>query len=131
MLIIKGFDEQALKAIAKKADNKQLVKDVSYLRTVNFFNPEKLYCERLDDVAFFCGSKNSDHFRIIGIGVRADKRGNGYGKFMLYRAIQYAKKYGYKKIRTKTFSGVDFYQKWAGAKIIDWKDGDFILEFFI
>ena len=48
---------------------------------------------------------------------------------MLQRAIEYAKANGYHKIKTKTLSGVDFYQKWANAKIVDMKDDDYIMEF--
>lgn len=97
MRIIKGYDASALKKIAKNCNNKQIIKDVGYTGLVAYRNPEKVYCERLDDIAFFTGYHNSDHFRIIGIGVRKDQQGKGYGKFMLYRAINYARNSGHKK----------------------------------
>lgn len=128
MQIVDGFDEKALKEIAKAADNSQLVRDVHYMRVVQYHLARKLKAERLGNVAFFIGYHNSDHFRLVGIGVRKEVQGKGYGRFMLQRAIEFARAQGYRKIRTRTLSGVDFYQKWGGARIIGMVGDDFLME---
>ena len=112
MKIVKGFEESRYKKLASRCDNAQLKKDVSYMRVI-IHNGSKIYAETLDDSAFFVGYHNSDHFRLVGIGVDVEKRGKKYGRFMLQRAIEYARQQGYKMIKTRTNSGVDFYQKWG------------------
>jgi GNAT superfamily N-acetyltransferase len=128
MKIIKGFDETRYKQIAQKCDNKQLKKDVSYMRTV-IHNKSKIYAETLDDCAFFIGYHNRDHFKLVGIGVDTEHRGKGYGVFMLHRAMDYARTQGYSLIKTRTQSGVDFYQKWGGGRITGMKEADYMMEF--
>lgn len=128
MKIIDGFDEKALKEIAKATGNKQLVKDVAYMRVTQYHQARRLKAERLENIAFFIGYHNADHFRLVGIGCRKEQQGKGYGRFMLYRAVEYARKQGYSKIRTRTMNGVDFYQKCGGARIIGMKDDDFLME---
>lgn len=125
--IVKGFDEKELYKIAKTTGNRQLLDDVKYMR-LPYRKGTRVYAERIDGVAFFAGYHNSDHFRLVGIGVNKERQGKGYGRFMLYRAVEYARKQGYSKIRTRTLNGVDFYQKWGGAKIIGMKDDDFLME---
>lgn len=126
MRIEKGFNEAKFKKIAQKCDNKQLLKDVSYMRVI-IHNGSKIYAETLDDYAFFVGYHNKDHFRLVGIGVGIACRGKGYGRFMLQRAFIYAKAKGYRQVRTRSKSGVDFYQRWGGARIVDVKDDDYLL----
>ena len=116
MTIIDGFNEKALKEIAKATGNKQLVKDVSYMRVIQYHAPLRLKAERLENIAFFIGYHATDHFRLVGIGCRKEQQGNGYGRFMLYRAIEYARRQGYKKILTRTMNGVEFYLKWGGCE---------------
>ena len=128
MRIITGFDEECLKEIARASGNKQIVKDVSYLRTIQHFKSRQLYCERLENFAFFAGYGNSDHFRLVGIGVRSDQQGKGYGKFMLQRAMNHARECGFSFMKTRTLNGVDFYQRFANAKIIGMAGNDFLLE---
>lgn len=111
--IIKGFDEKALYRIAKSTWNKQLLDDVKYMR-IPYRHGTKVYAERIDGIAFFAGYHNSDHFRLVGIGVNIELQGKGFGRFMLARAVQYARSQGYMLIKTRTNSGVDFYQKWGG-----------------
>lgn len=115
MRIVTEYDEKILKAIAKKSGNRQLVEDVSYMRAVNFRSPEKLYCERLEDRAFYGGQYNKDYFKLICIGVGKEHQGKGYGRFLLKRALENAKKAGYSVVRTRTNSGADFYAKWGGC----------------
>lgn len=124
--IIKGFDEKALYAIAKTTDNKQLKDDVKYMRLA-VHSGKRVYCERIDKIAFFCGYCNRDHFRIVGIGVNKDFQGKGFGSFMYMRCIQYAKSKGFKKLKTRTLSGVDFYLR-KGWKITGMKNNDFMME---
>lgn len=127
MKIIPGFEERIYKEIAKATGNKQIVKDVAYIRVVQYRNARRIYAERLDDVAFFVGYSNSDHFRLVGIGVRQEWGGRHYGKFMLMRAIEYAKRQGFTQIKTRTLSGVDFYQKCGNAKIVGMAGDDYLM----
>jgi GNAT superfamily N-acetyltransferase len=125
--IIQGFDEKALYLIAKESGSKQLKDDVKYMRLPSRKGIQ-VAAERLDDVAFWIGYHNKDHLRLVGIGVKRDQQNKRYGRFMLKRAIEYAKVQGFNKVRTRTLNGVDFYQKWGGAKIVGYKGNDYIME---
>ena len=125
--IIKGFDEKALYRIAKSTGNKQLLDDVKYMR-LPYRRGVTVYAERIDGIAFFTGYHNSDHFRLVGIGVNKEEQGKGFGKFMFGRAVQYARSQGYNMIKTRTNSGVDFYQKWGGGRIVGIKGNDYLME---
>lgn len=127
MKLINGFEGKAFYRIARLCENQQIVNDVNYMRLIES-SGKKIYGSRLENVAFSIGYNNNDHFRLVGIGVVKEQRGKGYGKFMLLKTIEYARKEGYSKIRTRTLNGVDFYQKWGGAKIIGMKDNDFLME---
>lgn len=125
--IKKGFDEKALYRIAKTTGNRQLLDDVKYMR-LPYRNGRIVYAERIEGVAFLIGYHNSDHFRLVGIGVNKEKQGKGFGKFMFGRAVQYARTQGYKMIKTRTNSGVDFYQKWGGGRIVGIAGNDYLME---
>lgn len=124
--IVKGFDEKALYAIAKTTDNKQLKDDVKYMRLVVHAG-RAVYAEWIEGIAFFCGYCNQDHFRIVGIGVNNQHQGKGFGKFMYMRCVQYAKSKRFKKLKTRTLSGVDFYLR-KGWRITGMKNNDFMME---
>ena len=125
--IIKGFDEKALYRIAKSTGNKQLLDDVKYMR-LPYRHGVTVYAERIDGIAFFTGYHNSDHFRLVGIGVNKESQGKGFGRFMFTRAVQYARSKGYAMIKTRTNSGVDFYQRWGGGRIVGMTGNDYLME---
>lgn len=129
VLIHKGFEQAIYKAIAKKANNKQVVADVGYAAFVFFHNPEKEYAERTEN-AFIVGCWNKDHLRIIGMATAEADKGKGYATMFVKRAIQAAKKRGLTKIKTRSLSGADFYVK-RGFDIIGIKGGDYLLEYTI
>lgn len=125
--IIKGFDEKAIYRIAKSTGNKQLIDDVKYMR-LPYRRGTAVYAERIDRIAFFAGYHNSDHFRLVGIGVNMEVQGKGFGKFMFARAVQYTRSQGFRVIKTRTNSGVDFYQKWGGGRIVGMIGNDYLME---
>ena len=124
--IKKGFNEKELYAIAKTTGNEQIKDDVKYMR-LPVYNGTVVYAERIKGIAFFCGYCNKDHFRISGIGVNKEYQGKGFGKFMYMRCVKYAKAQGFKKMKTRTLSWVDFYLRF-GWRITGMKNNDFMME---
>lgn len=127
--IYSGFDYDALKDIAKNANNKQIVLDVSYGQMLNF-NPSSMYCERVNDMAFIIGQVQKERFRIIGMGTKEAHKRKGLAGYLLKRCIQFSKERGLKKIATRSKSGADFYCK-RGFDVVGMKGGDYLLELSI
>lgn len=128
--IYSGFDYDALKDIAKNANNKQIVRDVSYGQMLNHFNPSSMYCERVNDMAFIIGQVQKERFRIIGMGTKEAHKRKGLAGYLLKRCIQFSKERGLKKIATRSKSGADFYCK-RGFDVVGMKGGDYLLELSI
>lgn len=126
MKLYSYFDKQKLTEIAKKSGNKQILKDINYVRTL-LFNKSELYCEWIDEGAFIIGVFNKSAFRIVGLCTKIECRGKGLAKFLLRRAEMAAKEKGRDIIRTITLTGVDFYVK-HGFDVKGMKHGDYILE---
>lgn len=125
--LYKGFDQRVCLEIAKNADNRQVVKDVSYAGFLHAHNPNSIYCERIDEKAFLLGQVQKGAFRIIGIGTHVDWRRKGLASLLLKRCEEYARENQLKKVKTRSLSGASFYAK-RGYDIIGMRGGDYLLE---
>lgn len=123
------WDEKALKQIASDCGNKQLLKDVAFGRFLFHHQKQKLFCEWTDD-SFCIGSFNNNHFLIVGLGTRMRARKRGLASMHLQRVINAAIRGGVKTIRTRTYTGTDFYLK-KGFQIVGLKGDDYIMEKYL
>lgn len=129
MRLFQGYNESTYKAIARKCDNAQLVKDVGYASFLAYHNGGScaIYAERVDDIAFILCQKQRDALRIIGLGTAIEARGGGLASYLLKRAEAYARREGLAKVHTRSQSGVQFYAK-RGYDVIGMKEDDYLLE---
>ena len=123
-----NFDEQIFMDIAKSTGNEQIIDDVGYGIYIKHFFPERCYFDRLEEDAFLIGYVGTKGFRIVGIATRPEVQGKGYATVLVQRAIKYCQSKGIKKIRTKTLSGKDFYQRTFRAQIVGMSGKEYLLE---
>ena len=131
LFIYKGFDEKTYQKIAISSGGGQISSDVRYMRMICFRavgTKKKIYAERIDNIAAIMGYMTSDALRIVGVCVSKEYKGRGLARFLVKRALQYARDNGAKKVVTRTKDGVDFYQRVAGARITGMTGEDFIME---
>mgnify|MGYP003418820391 CR=1 FL=1 len=127
MKFYRSFDYNRLKAIASKAGNQQIKRDVEYAKMSHYHNPEKTYCEIIDDKAFIIAQYQKGRMRIVGLCTTVDSRGLGLASILLQRCVAESKKCGYTKITTRSKSGADYYAR-KGFDVVGIKEGDFLLE---
>jgi N-acetylglutamate synthase-like GNAT family acetyltransferase len=127
MKFYRGFDYNRLKAIASKAGNQQIKRDVEYAKMLHYHNPEKTYCEIIDDKAFIIAQYQKGRMRIVGLCTTMECRGQGLASLLLQRCVNESKKQGYTKITTRSYSGADYYAR-KGFDVVGIKDGDYLLE---
>lgn len=124
--VYRTFDQDYLREIAKGTGVRQTIADVNYASFLHYHNPQKVYCEYLDG-AFILGAKNKSDFRIIGMATSREHQGQGKASLLLKRAVEYAKKKGYSRITTLTYSGIEFYLR-RGFDIYGYKGNELYLE---
>ena len=120
MKLYSTFDEAELKRIARKCDNKQLLKDVSFASRLYHIKPDYIYCERTE-VCFIIGYFKKEAFRIICTGVIPEERRKGWGRLLVSRA-EAAAKGKVKRMETRSLSGADFYTA-LGYDIVSMRGG--------
>ena len=131
MIIRNDWCEDKLKWIAKQSGSKQAVEDVSYARFSFYHNPEKMYCEWIEGVAFIFAVKNKSGFRLIGMATSQEYKHKGIASYLLGRAINYAmREGGYSKITTRTYDGAAFYAR-KGFKVVGRKGKDYLMEMIL
>lgn len=123
------WDGKALQQIASDCGNKQLLKDVAFGRFLFYHQKQKLFCEWTDD-SFCIGKFNNNHFLIVGLGTRMRARKKGLASMHLKRVINAAIMGGVKTIRTRTYTGTDFYLK-KGFQIVGLKGDEYIMEKYL
>ena len=125
-----GYDAKTVERIARNCDSKSVKDGVAFLRRINIFEPERFYCEVIDDVGFFAGLICKDHFRLYEIAVENEYKGKGYGKIMLLRVKKICWEHGLTRITLRTSkeeNAVNFYRKFGG-KITGQKKNDWEME---
>ena len=95
MKVYSGFNADVLKRIAIAADNSQLKRDVGYASFLHHHNPQSIYCERIDDIAFIICQKQKQQMRIIGMGTAAQYKGKGLASILLKRCIEKSRALGF------------------------------------
>lgn len=126
MKVYKDFDADACMEIAKRSGVKQTEKDVAYTKFLAFHNPKKIYVLR-NDYCWLLGVTGGKKFRIIGIAIVLEEQRKGIGSILLNKAIEDARRGGYKKVTTRSKSGAEFYAR-RGFDIVGIKDGDYLME---
>jgi GNAT superfamily N-acetyltransferase len=91
---------------------------------------DKVYCECYGDKGFYFATKAKTHARLIEIAVRDEHKGQGIGKSLLYRLLSRMKADGIFKLtfRTPINESAQYFWLKQGAKIIDIKDNDYVME---
>lgn len=125
-VVYRVFDKEPLLEIARATGVRQTVADVNYASFLNYHAPRKVYVEYVNG-AFILASKNKKDFRIIGMATAKEYQGQGKASFLLKRAVDYAKRKGYSRITTLTYSGIEFYLH-KGFDVYDYKGNELYLE---
>lgn len=130
MKIVRGFDKDTIRDIAKNCGSKSVKSSISFLERMNYLSPDKLVCEVIDDVGFYGACICKKHLRLYEIAVREDAHKQGYGKVMMMRMVKLCRQKGLEKITFRTAkneTAVEFYKK-LGAVITGEKGEDWEME---
>lgn len=79
MKLYRHFDKDKLMEIAKQANNKQIVKDVSYAAFKQYHDGNVL-CEWIENTAFIIFLIQKENVRVIGLCTTIQNRGGGMQK---------------------------------------------------
>jgi N-acetylglutamate synthase-like GNAT family acetyltransferase len=128
--IIKKYDKELIKEIAKNCGSKNVKSTYSYLDVANFHSKGKFRCEIIDGCAFFAGLLGKKHFRLIETAVKEDSQGKGYGTAIIVRMKKLCKENNLEKITLRTSqeeTAVNFFKK-NGGIIVGTKGNDYEME---
>lgn len=130
MKIVKTYEKDIIKDIAKQCGSKNVKSTYSYLDVMNYHSKGKFKCEIIDDCAFFAGSIAKHHFRLIEMAVKEGTQKKGYGTLLIMRMKKLCIKNNLSKITLRTSkeeTAINFFEK-QGAKIIGEKGNDYEME---
>lgn len=130
MKIVKKYEKDIIKEIAKQCGSKNVKNTYSYLDVMNYHSKGKFKCEIIDDCAFFAGSIAKHHFRLIEMAVKEGTQKKGYGTLLIMRMKRLCIKNNLSKITLRTSkeeTAINFFRK-QGAKIIGEKGNDYEME---
>lgn len=127
MKFYRGFDYNRLKAIASKAGNQQIKRDVEYAKMLHYHNPEKTYCEIIDDKAFIIAQYQKGRMRIVGLCTTVDSRGLVWLPYFYSVVLLKAKSVVTRRLLPAASQGADYYAR-KGFDVVGIKKGDFLLE---
>lgn len=127
MIFHKGWNEEAVKELARDCNSAQLLSDVSFFRRLHYIGARTWIL--WGDAGFICGyfHKSRPSFRIVGIGTTLNYRGRGYGLMLLREAERQARGAGCEWIETRTTDGLRFYLK-NGYELTGLRGGGWILK---
>ena len=125
----RASDVKKARSIAKDSGSDEL-KHSEYLRAAAWRAGDKMLMEVFDDVAYYAGIFQKEHFRLIEIAVKTEMQGKGYGRMMMRRIIQKCRAKGIHRITLRTSAeetAHEFYKKF-GAVVTGLHDGDYEME---
>lgn len=126
-----GYNKQVIKDVCYNCSSPISKQSWSYIGLMQYRLPkDKVYCECYGDKGFYFATKAKTHARLIEIAVRDEHKGQGIGKSLLYRLLSRMKADGIFKLtfRTPINESAQYFWLKQGAKIIDIKDNDYVME---
>lgn len=128
-----GFDEAAVKKIAKECGSPSLKGCSDYLSFLRYHSKEKFFGFIVDDTAFLFGSFAKKHFRLAEIAVEQKNQKKGYGALMLSMLFEECIKRGIYAVtlRASKQEGAYLWYQRLGAKIVGEKGEDYEMRFEI
>ncbi len=126
-----GYNKQVIKDVCYNCSSPISKQSWSYIGLMQYRLPtDKVYCECYGDKGFYFATKAKTHARLIEIAVRNEHKGQGIGKSLLYRLLSRMKADGIFKLtfRTPINESAQYFWLKQGAKIIDIKDNDYVME---
>ena len=123
-----GGDWQLIKAICQGCGSKTIKQTFGYLQRLAYFDKSKLIFDIFDDGAFFAGTRNKNHVRVIAIAVLQSNQRGGMGKAIMYHEMRKARAWGISEITLRTSKkehGIHFWKAMGavitGEKGEDWE----------
>lgn len=118
--------ESKIREIAKRCGNKDVAQSAAYYRFLMHHDPESVWCEIFDGVAFYFGSTAKDHFNLVDIAVVSEMQGRGYGTRLLDRIKRRCEREGVRRItlRARKNSAAErFWRRRGAVRTGESKDG--------
>lgn len=126
-----GYNKQVIKDVCYNCSSPISKQSYSYIGLMQYRLPaEKVYCECYGNKGFYFATKAKTHARLIEIAVRDEHKGQGIGESLLYRLLSRMKADGIFKLtfRTPINESAQYFWLKQGAKIIDIKGNDYVME---
>lgn len=121
-------DWQLIKTICQNCGSKTIKQTFGYLQRLAYFDKSKLLFRIFDETAFFAGTLNKNHIRVIAIAVSQNGQRKGMGRAIMYRVMKRARMHGISEITlrtSKTEQGLYFWRALGavitGEKGADWE----------
>ena len=126
-------DIRLLERICRESGSVSVAKHAAFLRTAVWHteeHPENLWCEILNDVAFYMCTRCRNHVRGVDTVVMEKYHGRGWGKLLNDRRLARMKAEGIPLFKFRTNrddSALGFWLK-QGAQIVDVRGDDYEME---